>query len=147
MWFYHSSMHPKDADTMANSVESKEPGSECSFRTSLICWGSSLTWVYTVFCPDLSVQILGIIMIWEIMSRWFLLYLCINLWCVLNRIWEATLLRSTQVIRMFLCRIMENYFLRTGQGFSAIFTSADKSYLTYPYPTCGIDMADVNMTG
>ena len=35
--------------------------------------------------------------------------------------------------------IKDSYILAYQTRFSAIFTSADKSYLTYPYPTRGID--------
>ena len=34
---------------------------------------------------------------------------------------------------------VESDFLAYQTQFSTIFTSADKSYLTYPYPTCGTD--------
>ena len=34
---------------------------------------------------------------------------------------------------------LEYFFLAYPTRLSAIFTSADKSYLTYPYPTRGID--------
>ena len=52
MWFYHTVMCSKDADRMANSIDTDQPAPS-DFRSSLI-------WLYTV-STDLPVQILRII--------------------------------------------------------------------------------------
>ena len=51
--------------------------------------------------------------------------------------WNVKILKWNKILMVIIC--CDSFFFAHQTRFSAIFTSADTSYFTYPYPTHGID--------